>query len=106
MPRFDTVDRLELNAPAEQLFEIIRDYPRMHEWYPPYRVQVEGGGAVVEILHDRWDLSETSFPGGTPSTLAGNDLEGPLASGSNENRLHDAIRPDRSSQLRQSIGIE
>jgi len=48
MPQFETIDQLEIRAPAAALFDTILDYPHMHEWYPPYRVTVQGGGAVGE----------------------------------------------------------
>jgi uncharacterized protein YndB with AHSA1/START domain len=44
MPSIDTVDSLEIDAPAQALFDIVLDYPRMHEWYPRYHVEVIGGG--------------------------------------------------------------
>jgi uncharacterized protein YndB with AHSA1/START domain len=62
MPSFDTVDSLEIQAPAQRLFEIILDYPRMHEWYPPYRVEVEGGGEVVEGARLHHELSPKGSP--------------------------------------------
>ena len=48
MPGFETVDSMEIDAPAPVLFDTILDYTRMHEWYPKYRVEVEGGGEVRE----------------------------------------------------------
>jgi hypothetical protein len=48
MPRFQTTDHLDIHAPAQQLFATMLDYPRFHEWYPPYRVEIEGSGEVVE----------------------------------------------------------
>ncbi len=62
MPHFDTVDRLEIDAPAQALFDIILDYPRMHEWYPPYRVRVEGGGPVVEGARLHHELAPAGSP--------------------------------------------
>lgn len=62
MPSFETVDSLEINAPAEKLFEIVLDYPRMHEWYPRYRVEVIGGGDVVEGARLRHELSPAGSP--------------------------------------------
>ena len=56
MPSFETVDRLEIAAPAARLFETVLDYPRMHEWDPPYRVEVIGGGPVVEGARLRHQL--------------------------------------------------
>lgn len=62
MPSIDTVDSLEINAPAQALFDIILDYPRMHEWYPPYRVELIGGGEVVEGAHLAHELSPAGSP--------------------------------------------
>ena len=62
MPSIDTVDSLEIDAPARQLFDIVLDYPRMHEWYPRYRVEVIGGGDVVEGARLRHELSPPGSP--------------------------------------------
>jgi uncharacterized protein YndB with AHSA1/START domain len=62
MPIIDTVDSLEIDAPAQALFEIVLDYPHMHEWYPRYRVEVVGGGPVVEGT----TLSHELSPKGSP----------------------------------------
>lgn len=62
MPSIDTVDSLEIHAPAHQLYDIILDYPRMHEWYPRYRVEVIGGGPVVEGTRLRHELSPEGSP--------------------------------------------
>jgi uncharacterized protein YndB with AHSA1/START domain len=62
MPSFETVDSLEIDAPAQKLFDIILDYPRMHEWYPRYRVEVIGGGDVVEGARMRHELSPAGSP--------------------------------------------
>ena len=62
MPSIDTVDSLEIQAPAERLFDIVLDYPRMHEWYPRYRVEVIGGGEVVEGARLRHELSPPGAP--------------------------------------------
>ena len=48
MPGFETVDDMEIDAPAQVLFDTILDYTHMHEWYPKYRVEVVGGGEVEE----------------------------------------------------------
>ena len=48
MPEFETVDAMEIDAPAQVLFDTILDYPHIHEWYPKYRVEVVGGGEVKE----------------------------------------------------------
>jgi len=48
MPHFETVDSLEIDAPAQRLFDVILDYPRMRDWYPRYEIDVIGGGDVVE----------------------------------------------------------
>jgi hypothetical protein len=62
MPSFETVDRLEIDAPAGRLFDTILDYPRMHEWYPRYRVEVIGGGPVTEGARLRHVLSPKGSP--------------------------------------------
>ncbi len=62
MPSIDTVDSLEIDAPAQKLFDIVLDYPRMHEWYPRYRVEVIGGGDVVEGARLRHELSPPGAP--------------------------------------------
>jgi len=62
MPSIDTVDSLEIDAPAQALFDIILDYPRMHEWYPRYHVDVIGGGEVVEGARLRHELSPPGSP--------------------------------------------
>ena len=62
MPSIDTVDCLEIRAPAQTLCDIVLDYPRMHEWYPRYRVAVIGGGGVEEGARLRHVLSPTGSP--------------------------------------------
>jgi uncharacterized protein YndB with AHSA1/START domain len=62
MPGIDTVDSLEIEAPAERIFDIVLDYPRMLEWYPRYRVEVIGGGDVVEGARLRHELSPPGSP--------------------------------------------
>ena len=62
MPSIDTVDSLVIDAPAQALFDIVLDYPRMHEWYPRYRVEVIGGGDVVEGARLRHELSPPGAP--------------------------------------------
>jgi ribosome-associated toxin RatA of RatAB toxin-antitoxin module len=62
MPSIDTVDSLEIQAPAKVLFDIVLDYPKMHEWYPRYRVEVIGGGAVEEGTRLRHELSPAGSP--------------------------------------------
>ncbi len=62
MPSIDTVDSIEISAPAQKLFEIILDYPRMHEWYPRYRVEVIDGSAVAEGTRLRHELSPPGSP--------------------------------------------
>ncbi len=52
----------QINAPAQKLFEIVLDYPRMREWYPRYRVDVIGGGAVVEGARLSHELSPPGSP--------------------------------------------
>jgi uncharacterized protein YndB with AHSA1/START domain len=62
MPSIDTVDSIEIHAPVEEIFDIVLDYPRMHEWYPRYRVEVIGGGEVVEGARLRHELSPPGSP--------------------------------------------
>jgi len=62
VPSFETVDSLVIRASAETLFDIILDYPRMHEWYPRYRIEVIGGGPVVEGARLRHELSPAGSP--------------------------------------------
>ena len=62
MPKLDTVDSLEIEAPAETLFAVILDYPRMREWYPRYVVDVTGGGPVQEGSRMRHELSPAGSP--------------------------------------------
>jgi uncharacterized protein YndB with AHSA1/START domain len=62
MPSIDTVDSLEIRAPAQLLFDTILDYPRMHEWYPRYRVEVIGGGEVTEGTRLHHELSPPGSP--------------------------------------------
>lgn len=62
MPSFETVDSLEIGAPAQRLFGIVLDYPRMHEWVPRYRVELIGGGEVVEGAQLRHELSPAGSP--------------------------------------------
>ena len=44
------------------LFDIVLDYPGMHEWYPRCRVEVIGGGAVEEGARLRHELSPPGSP--------------------------------------------
>ena len=44
------------------MFEFVLDYPRMYEWYPPYRVEVIGKGGVAEGSR----LRRASMPDGSP----------------------------------------
>ncbi len=62
MPSIDTVDSLEIDAPAQTLFDIVLDYPGMREWYPRYRIDVIGGGDVVEGARLRHELSPPGSP--------------------------------------------
>ncbi len=62
MPSIDCVDEIEIEAPPEKIFAILRDYPRMREWYPRYRVEVIGGGEVEEGAR----LAHTLSPPGAP----------------------------------------
>ena len=62
MPSIDTVDSIEIDASAQRLFDIVLDYPRMHEWYPRYRVELIGGGEVEEGARLRHELSPPGSP--------------------------------------------
>ncbi|MCH2173520.1 SRPBCC family protein [Myxococcota bacterium] len=62
MPSIDTVDSLVIPAPAQALFDIVLDYPRMHEWYPRCRVQVIGSEEVAEGTRLRHELSPPGSP--------------------------------------------
>lgn len=62
MPGIDTVDRLDIRAPAKLLFDTILDYERMHEWYPRYRVEVIDGGEITEGTRLRHELSPPGSP--------------------------------------------
>jgi uncharacterized protein YndB with AHSA1/START domain len=62
MPSIDTVDSMEIAAPARVLFDTILDYPHMHEWYPRYRVEVIGDGGVEEGARLRHELSPPGAP--------------------------------------------
>jgi len=62
VPGFETVDSLEIDAPAQRIFDIVLDYPRMHEWYPRCRVEVIGGGSVAEGARLRHQLSPPGSP--------------------------------------------
>ena len=62
MPQFETIDEMVIAAPAEVLFDTILDYPRMHEWYPRYRVSVQGGGEVAEGCHLDHELKAKGSP--------------------------------------------
>ena len=62
MGSFETVDSLEIHAPAQALFDIILDYPHIHTWYPRYRVEMIGGGGVVEGARLSHELSPKGSP--------------------------------------------
>ena len=62
MPSFETVDSREIDAPAESLFAIILDYPRMREWYPRYVIDVIGGGPVQEGAQLSHELAAKGSP--------------------------------------------
>jgi ribosome-associated toxin RatA of RatAB toxin-antitoxin module len=79
MPSIDTVDSLEIKAPARELFDIVLDYPRMHEWYPRYRVEVIGGGDVVEGARLRHELSPAGSPVKSRFTRTIQRIESPSA---------------------------
>jgi ribosome-associated toxin RatA of RatAB toxin-antitoxin module len=62
MPNLDTVDSMEIDASAEELFAIILDYPRMRDWYPRYKIDVIDGGPVQEGTRLRHELSPPGSP--------------------------------------------
>ena len=62
MPSIDTVDSLEIDAPAQALFDTVLDYPGLQEWYPRYRVEVIGGGPVIEGARTRHELAAPGSP--------------------------------------------
>jgi uncharacterized protein YndB with AHSA1/START domain len=62
VPSMDTVDSMVIGAPAAELFDIILDYPRMRDWYPRYRIDVIGGGAVEPGARLRHELSPKGSP--------------------------------------------
>ena len=62
MPSIDTVDSLEIAAPAQALFDLVIDYPGMRKWYPRYRVEVIGGGDVVEGARLSHELAAPGSP--------------------------------------------
>jgi uncharacterized protein YndB with AHSA1/START domain len=77
MPSIDTVDSIEINAPAEKLFEIILDYPHMHTWYPRYRVEVIDGDRVIKGARLRHELSPRGAPIKSRFTRTILDFEAP-----------------------------
>jgi ribosome-associated toxin RatA of RatAB toxin-antitoxin module len=79
MPSIDTVDRIEIHAPAQSLFDTLLDYPRMQEWYPRYRVEVIGGGPVVEGARLRHELSPPRSPVKSRFTRTVQRIEAPKA---------------------------
>jgi ribosome-associated toxin RatA of RatAB toxin-antitoxin module len=81
MPSFETVDSLEIQASAQKLFDIVLDYPRMHTWYPRYRVEVIGGGDVVEGAQLRHELSPKGSPVKSRFTRTIQRIDAPRAIG-------------------------
>lgn len=63
MPSIDTVDSMEIDAPAEALFDTLIDYPNMHAWYPRVQVEVVDGGPDVK---EGTQLSHVLSPPGAP----------------------------------------
>jgi hypothetical protein len=49
----------EINALAQKLFDITLHHPRMHEWYPCYRVEVIGE-ATGQRSHNLATLTNTA----------------------------------------------
>jgi ribosome-associated toxin RatA of RatAB toxin-antitoxin module len=79
MPSIDTVDSLVIHAPAQTLFDLVLDYPRMHEWYSRYRVEVIGGGEVEEGTRLRHELSPPGSPVKSRFTRTIHRIESPKA---------------------------
>jgi len=62
VPSIDTVDSVLITAPARAIFPVLSDYPAMRRWFPRYRVDVIGGGAVVEGARLAHALSTPGLP--------------------------------------------
>ena len=62
MPSIDTVDSILIAAPAPAIFPILADYPSMRRWFPRYRIEVIGGGPVVEGARLAHELSTPGVP--------------------------------------------
>ncbi|MAI80691.1 MAG: hypothetical protein CL917_17250 [Deltaproteobacteria bacterium] len=78
MPSIDTVDSVVISAPAQAVFDVILDYPHMHEWYPRYRVEVLSGGPVGEGTRLSHELSPAGSPVKSRFTRTIRSLESPL----------------------------
>jgi hypothetical protein len=61
---------------------------------------------VVDVLDERRDRFEPGHLGGTPASLAGDELEAPVAEGADEDRLEDTVLPDRRRQLLEGLLVE
>lgn len=48
MPLIDSLDSIEIHAPAQDVFHVVRDYPRFHEWFPIYHCRLVEGEKVEE----------------------------------------------------------
>lgn len=48
MPLIDSIDSIEIDAPARDVYEVVLDYPRFHEWFPIYRCRLLEGDKVKE----------------------------------------------------------
>lgn len=48
MPAINTIDSVQIEAPAQRVFDVIRDYPKMHTWFRSYRCELIEGDVVQE----------------------------------------------------------
>ena len=48
MPLIDSLDSIEIHAPAQDVFRVVLDYPRFHEWFPAYHCRLLDGDEVQE----------------------------------------------------------
>jgi len=48
MPLIDSLDSIEICAPAQKVYEVVLDYPRFHEWFPIYHCRLLDGEKVGE----------------------------------------------------------
>ena len=48
MPSIDSIDSVQIEAPREHVYDVIRDYPNMHTWFSKYRCKLTQGDTVEE----------------------------------------------------------